>query len=398
MARFTAVLDDADSPGSVVVASRFDARSTAVRLSGGDEWSVTRRTSRGGVSTGVEVIDLSSGPLTVSVLPTRGMGLWKAMAGDVPVGWNSPVRRPVHPQFVDQSERNGLGWLDGFNELLCRCGLAFNGPPGHDDGARSPIESQLTLHGRIANLPAHRVELTIDDTGDGRISITGVVEECTLFGPQLRLTSTVSIVPGQSLIHVEDRVENLASTPAELELLYHINVGPPFLGAGSRLVVPAETVVPRDVRAAEGIDSYAEYLPPTPGYAEQAYFFDLREDRAHQTAALLRNAAGDRGFSLRWNKSQLPCFTQWKCTQPDADGYVTGLEPGTNFPNFKAFERSQGRVRLLQPGEAWQGEFTIGVQTTAAAVDTEEVFIRACAGDRPTTILQEPSLPYCRMT
>ena len=80
--------------------------------------------------------------------------------------------------------------------------------------------------------------------------------------------------------------------------------------------------------AAEGIDSYAEYLPPTAGYAEQAYFFDLRTDRAGTTAAMLRNATGDRGFSLRWNKAQLPCFTQWKCTQPEPDGYVTGLEPG----------------------------------------------------------------------
>ena len=41
---------------------------------------------------------------------------------------------PVHPKFVDLSVRGGLGWLTGFDEWLCRCGLAWNGPPGDDDG------------------------------------------------------------------------------------------------------------------------------------------------------------------------------------------------------------------------------------------------------------------------
>ena len=56
-------------------------------------------------------------------------------------------------------------------------------------------------------------------------------------------------------------------------------------------------------------------------------------------------------MSVKFNKRQLPCFTLWKNRQAAADGYVTGLEPATNFPNRKSFEKEQGRVAVLAPGE-----------------------------------------------
>ena len=40
----------------------------------------------------------------------------------------------------------------------------------------------------------------------------------------------------------------------------------------------------------------------------------------------------------------MPWFTQWKNTTSVADGYVTGIEPGTNFPNPRTYEGEQGRV------------------------------------------------------
>jgi hypothetical protein len=45
----------------------------------------------------------------------------------------------------------------------------------------------------------------------------------------------------------------------------------------------------------------------------------------------------------------LPCFTLWKNQGGLADGYVTGLEPGTNYPNPRSFEETQGRVVPLAP-------------------------------------------------
>ena len=302
----------------------------------------------GGTSEGVEVVRLCNGRFQIEILPTRGMGIWKATCDGVPIGWQSPVSQPVHPQFVDLRGRNGLGWLDGFSELLCRCGLSFNGPPGCDEAAGA-VESEVTLHGRIANLPARDVVII---RAENWIEVTGVVEETTMFGPRLALKSTIRLAEGASEFTVTDQITNLGANPAEWELLYHWNVGRPFLGENSRFDAAAQEVAPRDARAAEGIADYPTYLGPTPGYAEQVYFFDLAADKAGQTSVLLSNAAADRGFSLEFNTHELPCFSLWKCTQPEAAGYVTGLEPAVNFPNFKAYERKHGRVRKLAPGES----------------------------------------------
>src|SRR5262245_26895795 len=134
----------------------------------GSAWSIRKHTLRGGLSDGVDVIDVTSGDLSFTVLPTRGMGLWRGQFRELRLGWDAPVRGPVHPRFVNLADRGGLGWLTGFDEWLCRCGLAWNGPPGNDRGW------PLTLHGRIANQPAHLVEVSIDDDV---ICVRGRVEE-----------------------------------------------------------------------------------------------------------------------------------------------------------------------------------------------------------------------------
>lgn len=369
-----------------------DAKRLKIGLDIDPAWSISRRTFKGGLSDGVTAIDLCNGPLTVTVLPTRGMGIWDAWLGDLRVGWNSPVKEPVHPMHVALDSRNGLGWLDGFGELICRCGLAFNGPPGHDSGARSPIESALTLHGRIANIPAHTIGLVWND--DGAIGIEGVVDECTMFGPQLRLKSRVTTHLGSRSFTIEDEIQNLASTETELELLYHTNIGPPFLDAGAKFIAPVGEVSPRDLRAADGIHHHDTYLGPTEGYAEQAYFFHMRSDDHHRTEVLLQNAAGDLGVSLAYHAGQLPYFTLWKCTQPEADGYVTGLEPATNLPNFKSFEREQGRVIRLAAGAHYRTSLTMIVHDSPALVDEARARIRALLQGETPTVHAVPAPPW----
>jgi galactose mutarotase-like enzyme len=350
----------------------FELReSSDLKMPGSLDWSIHKRTLRGGVSDGVDVVELNNGPLSVTILPTRGMGLWRGRYRDVEIGWNSPVKRPVNPAFVDLSDRGGLGFLAGFNETLCRCGLTSNGPPGVDavvDDAGKKSEAQLTLHGKIANLPAHRVEIRADSTGDGLLTVHGEVDESSLFGPSLRLSTSYETVPGSSRLTIRDEVRNLSARPLECQLLYHTNFGRPFLDAGAKLVLPVRQAAPRDPRAAEDVATWQTYRGPTPGYSEQCYYAELIGDDREQTTVLLHNAAGDRGISLEYGIRTLPCFTVWKCTQPEADGYVTGLEPATNFPNFKTFERSHGRVVTLASQQTYAVQIDLSVHATAAEV------------------------------
>src|SRR5262249_41181117 len=152
------------------------------------------------------------------------------------------------------------------------------------------------------------------------------------------------------------------------QLLYHCNIGPPFLEGGSRVVMPVREMAPLTARAAEGIETFDTYAAPATGFAEQVYAYDLLADGAGRTLALLYNRTGDRGLALRLNRNELPCFTVWKNTAAVEDGYVTGLEPATNYPNFKSFERQQGRVRVLPPGGRWECMWSMEVLDTAAGV------------------------------
>ena len=360
--------------------------------SANSNWSISKRTLRGGLSDGVDVVTLDNGKLAIDLLPTRGMGIWRGRFAGKTLGWDSPVARPVHPKFVNQNERSGLGWLTGFNELICRCGLSSNGPPGKDtvlDNNGNPIETDLTLHGKIANIPAHHVEASADED-QGVLSVTGIVDESMMFGPQLQLRSTLQTSPGSNSATIIDEVTNLGGQPTELQLLYHTNVGRPLLEAGGRMRAPVAELAPRDAVAAEAIDTYKEIGPPIPGFTEQCYFMTLASDTDDQTMVLLMNAGGDFGVSLQFSVAELPCFTMWKNTQADQDGYVVGLEPATNFPNLKTFERDRGRVITLQPRQKYRTSLTLTAYDSAEEINRVSMHIANLQGDATLGMYRMP--------
>jgi hypothetical protein len=349
----------------------FSVGNDSLRLTTPHDWSIRKRTLRGGRRDGIDLIEVHNGALSYAVLPTRGMGLWRGEYRGNFLGWRAPLLGPVHPSSVHANERGGLGWLGGFDEWLCRCGLASNGPPGEDvvtDPNGRTRRTPLTLHGAIANLPAHAVEIQVSLDPPYELQIRGQVEETSLFSSHLCLTATYTTVPGSHRLVIHDVVENRGAEPAEMQMLYHCNLGPPFLEAGSRVVAPIREMAPISARSAEGIETFDTYAGPTAGFAEQVYLYDLLADASGRTQALLYNAAADRGLVLRWNRTELPCLSVWRNTAAVEEGYVTGLEPGTNFPNFKTFERQQGRVRVLPPGGRWECTWSLEVFDNPAGV------------------------------
>ena len=349
-------------------------------------WSVTKRVLRGGLSDGVDVIEVQNGDFRFSVAPTRGMGILEAWQGDFRLGWRSPVDGPVNPAFVHLSDANGLGWLEGFNELLVRCGLEYNGGPEFN-----PNGTVLySLHGKIANTPARKVDVSVDGQ-QGRIAISGIVDEGRLFGNKLRMASTISTRLGRSEIKVVDTVSNHSGEPGELELIYHTNFGLPLLGPGARLVAPAVRVGAYDATSLRDIARWDQYGPETLGITEFCYFVELAEAADGATQVVLRNAAGDRAIRYSFNRKQLPYFTLWKNSQAAADGYVTGLEPGTNLPNNKTFEKKKGRVIALAPGESRTFELTLELLQGRDAVTAAEKAVADLQHGKSPIILQQLS-------
>ena len=360
-------------------------------------WSVTKKTLRGGRREGVDLIEVNNGALAFSIVPTRGMGLWKGSYRGLALGWNSPVRHgPVNPAFINLGNWGGLGWLEGFDELLARCGLGNNGAP-YTEGERT-----FGLHGKVANIPAHYLSVRAGDEPDGPIVVEGHVDESMLFSTQVRMVTTVSTLPGSNAFTVCDEFQNLSDLPQEVQILYHWNFGPPFLGVGARFVAAARTVVPRDARAVEGLASFDVYDAPEPGFVEQVYFLELLGatgaglggTEPGPTLVLLRDRAGVNGVALRFDRSRLPAFTLWKNTGGLQSGYVTSLEPGTNYPNPKPFEKARGRVVLLPPGGSHVAETTLEVLASAKQVAAVEAEIRLLQNQVAPTIHASPIEPF----
>ena len=356
------------------------------------DWSMRKQRLRGGLTDGVDIVELNNGELSVTVVPTRGMGIHNCVYHGDRIGWDSPVTGPVNPMFVNLTERGGLGWLNGFDELMVRCGLDSHGAPCRDrvvNNSGDVVEVDLTLHGKIANIPAHKVDLSVN-TKSGELAVTGEVDEVMMLGLKYRLTSRTSTVAGSNKITVSDRIQNLMAAETEMEVLYHWNFGPPILEEGSQVVLPVEKVAPRAEHDAKGIDTIFTYHGPIDGFVEQAYWYKLKGEASGDTAVLLRNAAGDKGVVQRFNLKQLPCFTQWKNTAAKADGYVTGLEPGSSHPQTKTNEREKGRLVNLGPGESYEVTQSLECLDTADAVATVEAEIAAIQGGTPPNISPVP--------
>ena len=309
--------------------------------------AVRSRRLAGGRREGVLLVELVAGDTRVFILPDRGLGIWKLICGGVELGWQSPVAGPVHPAFVPVGEPSGLGWLDGFDELVARCGLVSNGAPDFDANGRLVHG----LHGRIANLPAHELTVTLDDEA-GTITLAGAVDETRFLIHALRLETRLVLSADRPRIAWTDTVTNRSARPTSMQLLYHVNLGPPLLGAGSAVVAAIDELAPRDTTAAADVPTWNRSDAPRAGRGEDVHFARVRPDATGLASALLVAPDGTQAAGLSWQADTLPCFALWKNQGALADGYVTGLEPATNYPNPRSFEQAQGRVVSLGPGES----------------------------------------------
>ena len=355
-----------------------DARATPA------SWSIRKITLHGGKQEGVDMVILSNGKLIINVIPTRGMGILSVTCGDVRLGWDSPVKEVVHPQYINLQSRSGLGWLEGFNEWLVRCGLESNGHPGTDKFVNNVGEEatmDLTLHGKIANIPASEVEVSVDPTPPYRIRLRGRVDERMFYGPKLELQTEISTEPNSTSFRIEDVVTNRGGQDQEFELLYHTNYGHPLLEEGSTFLAPVSRVTPFNEHAAKEVAHYSEYAGPASGFVEQVYCLHPIADQNGQTVIGLQNKARNRAVSLAFSVKNLPFVTLWKNTNLESEGYVTGLEPGTNFPANRRIERAHGRVPKLAPGESHTAAIDFTIHTNAEETKRLADRVAALQGD-----------------
>jgi hypothetical protein len=78
--------------------------------------------------------------------------------------------------------------------------------------------------------------------------------------------------------------------------------------------------------------------------------------------------------------------TLWKNLASTAEGYVTGIEPGTGFPYTRSIERAAGRVPKLAPNETRRFTIDVSIHSDRSSVQSAVKRIHNLQGQIKTTI------------
>jgi hypothetical protein len=267
----------------------------------------------------------------------------------------------VAPEYY---EAGGIGFLRSFfSGFLTTCGLRNVGVPCEADG------EAFGLHGRISHTPAEEVCATTEWINDVPVmTVSGKMRETRLFGENLVLGRKIICKYGENKITFQNTVENLGFRKERLMLLFHFNLGYPFLDEDTVLVTPTSQLIPRDPEAVKGQADFNRCQQPTPDYQEQVFYHNLKSDAQGKTRVALINKKLDLGVVIYFNKNQLFNFTQWK--QMGQGEYVLGMEPCNCYVGGRLDPRNTEKTEYLEPGEIKNFDLTIEFLNGMDKIDT----------------------------
>ena len=145
--------------------------------------------------------------------------------------------------------------------------------------------------------------------------------------------------------------------------------------------------------AVGGMGSWNRYSGPhSSGYVAKVYNMQLYGDAKGETQAMLKSPDGSQAVLMRFDMHGLPYMSLWKNEVTAKGGYVTGLEPGTGFPNARPVERAAGRVPKLKGGESHHVHLAITALTNKTEVDAAIKAIHELAV-KPPAVSEVPTGP-----
>lgn len=229
------------------------------------------------------------------------------------------------------------------------CGLTAVGSSCEDGDETTP------LHGCVHHTPARHVAAFGAWTEDGRYTmmVRGEIAEESLFGHRLVLVREIRAELGLNRIELRDTVENRGARLAPHMLLYHCNLGYPFLQPSTRMHFPSRRVVPRE--EGSSVDAFDQWR--TPGNVDERVFYheDIQSEREIATATVITpdapfaTGAAPLRIAFSWSVDTLPELVEW--WMPGRGAYALGIEPANCRVGGRAAERAAGRLVELEPGE-----------------------------------------------
>ncbi|WP_043347535.1 aldose 1-epimerase family protein [Beutenbergia cavernae] len=289
-----------------------------------------------GTGSGSRVMHVApAGGIHARLLLDRGMDLGRAWFAGQPISWTA-APGPRSRGYADDDQGWHLGWEGG---LVTTCGLQNVGSPADGHGQ----------HGRFTENPAERVTVS-GGAGDGRLVVTGVVHENNGIGRLLRVDRTWTFHLGSGLVELEDVTRNESPRAVQAPVLYHVNVGYPFLG-------PASEVATRG----DG-DAVVSTMGEPEDAADDVVELDVDADDEGWAAATVTSPRLGMSATIRWLSATLPRVHRWRRRAPGA--YVMAIEPANCGVGGAAHDRAQGCAPILEPGTDRTTRLSIQLEQT----------------------------------
>lgn len=299
----------------------------------------------GGKGDGMRLLQVRNATgLEFTVAADRCADIYRLLCKGCNMGYFSPTGY-VAPAYYDDQ---GAGFLKSFTAgFLTTCGLTAAGAACEDDG------ESLGLHGSIGNTPCERIWWTEDAE---HFYIHAEVDDSRIFASKMHLSRLITCGKFENYITIEDTVENRGDAVTPAMLLYHMNIGYPLLSEKATLDIPSVSVRPRDARAAEGLDTWQEILPPTVQFQEQCYYHSFEKEGR----ATISNPEIGRKLTISFDAENLEYLTQWKMM--GVRDYVMGLEPGNCTPCGRDVMRRENKLKFLEPGQSYTYKVRVDVE------------------------------------
>ena len=292
-----------------------------------------------GRSTGLKAYEVKNGPLCYKVLADKCLDVGELSYKGVNISFLSKPGlqgRNAYDTHGDEAIRSimgGMFFTSGIESICAPCTI---------DGVEYP------MHGRMRTTPGEHLSGDAFWADDGyHLRASGEMREAALFGENMVLRRTIDTVYGQKTMTVTDVFENEGFRDEPLMLLYHINLGWPFLDEHTRLYLPTRSVTARDDDARGHEAEYDRMDPPKDNEPEYVFIHDLKTDAEGNTCAIAVNEALGLGFAIGWNVKNLPYFMEWKSTA--SGDYVIGLEPANSSVYGRPYHEERGTVHRLAP-------------------------------------------------
>ena len=314
-------------------------------------------TSDNGPSRGVRLIEFRTGTgFAFEVAVERGMDVGRADYRGASLAWIPPTLLAAPWFFEQQTE---FGWLrTALGGLNNTAGLLHIGNPETADVSHYNFPARPTerygVHDRAAMIPAELVSFG-ERWEDGRLVLeaVGKVTHAQAYGENLVMTRTYRAELGRSAFVMEDVVENRGFLPVEHMLLYHFNIGFPFVDDGSELIAPFGGRPDLLFGKADLDDpaSWSKFIAPKRNWIQQTFEHHMVPDRSGRVQVAIVNprlGPAGTGIAVGYDHRVMPRYIEWRMM---AEGqYAVGVEPCTNGFGREAV-KAAGELIVLKPGE-----------------------------------------------